>query len=621
MSERCAICGQGAGDAEDENAELAALFPEERWNFSTAIPKHFLSAEFADTEEGQKLIKGEEKWIHPDCGYSRNLQAGARYAWASGAHPKMELQRIVMAQDSDGEWKEARVAEPRKAPWLKRMSKVNSSKDPPSALASSSAGQEEESSKDEEPHPNGRTYKLRWLGGTKSLFTRRAGELRQMWAVKREEDFYGFFSRASGAHGGGVGLGGAINLGMGGGMEVGFGQPRFVYPVSQYGFEIGSMGEAFGEKNRIWDFVSVFDGRKEIPVSPDDLKRCFKGLWGDGNGKVEEAEIFEESRKLLEEGKAKATEAERTGLRGGEAMEEMRKKQIEAELSRSRSPFSDFHPGSKGQVLNSLHPSLFAYAKGFSFLSPSGKKEDPPDKKQRYGTEADAAFERTQGMRFMGGRPPSLDRIGFFRRLQEAPRFQWLPCEVDVGGKREKGERPQVTIHSYVNGLPPKAERPETYELLERALSGFVPHFEKCITELYKQSVSLYCYDIEEDPAGAFEHGEGLLFRRPLTASEEEGLLQQYDRRDRMPNFDFSSSAVENGSFDVEAGTCVVFPNSHQHKLSRIACSPEAKRPTTLDSLVPDKMVGGFCDVIAGSGGKKWEGGRGDTEEALVASP
>ncbi|NUP48807.1 MAG: DUF4246 domain-containing protein [Catenulispora sp.] len=103
----------------------------------------------------------------------------------------------------------------------------------------------------------------------------------------------------------------------------------------------------------------------------------------------------------------------------------------------------DWHPGSEGQVLDLVHPSLFCLVRGVSL--PEGAAWSSLNK-----DSAEYAF---------------------------SDKFQWLPTDVEVG---ENGE---VVFHSYVNNLHPDDHR-ELESVLPILFERMRPLFENVLTDL-----------------------------------------------------------------------------------------------------------------------------------------
>ncbi|HET9383241.1 MAG TPA: DUF4246 domain-containing protein [Streptomyces sp.] len=120
----------------------------------------------------------------------------------------------------------------------------------------------------------------------------------------------------------------------------------------------------------------------------------------------------------------------------------------------------DWHPGSDGQVLDLVHPSLFCLVREVS---------GAPERAWRNPTNHYSKYEFSE-------------------------RFQWLPTDVDV---RDDGA---VTFRSYVNNVHPETHR-ELASVLPDVFARFRPLLENVLTDL--------CHPrplrIEADPYGWYD--------------------------------------------------------------------------------------------------------------------
>ncbi|POX48425.1 DUF4246 domain-containing protein [Streptomyces sp. Ru71] len=120
----------------------------------------------------------------------------------------------------------------------------------------------------------------------------------------------------------------------------------------------------------------------------------------------------------------------------------------------------DWHPGSHGQVLDLVHPSLFCLVRDVSG-APERAWRNPTDRYSKY---------------------------------EFSEKFQWLPTDVDVS---DEGE---VTFRSYVNNV-----HPETHHELARVLpdlfARFLPLWENVLTDLRHPRP----LRIEADPYGWYD--------------------------------------------------------------------------------------------------------------------
>ncbi|MER5480613.1 DUF4246 domain-containing protein [Streptomyces sp. NPDC002734] len=116
----------------------------------------------------------------------------------------------------------------------------------------------------------------------------------------------------------------------------------------------------------------------------------------------------------------------------------------------------DWHPGSEGQVLDLVHPSLFCLVRDVS---------GAPER----------AWQRPD--------------TSWGQKYEFSERFQWLPTDVEVG---DEGE---VTFRSYVNNVHPVDHR-ELASVLPELFARVRPLFENVLTDLRRPEI----LRIEADP-------------------------------------------------------------------------------------------------------------------------
>ncbi|WP_073794012.1 DUF4246 domain-containing protein [Streptomyces sp. CB03578] len=145
----------------------------------------------------------------------------------------------------------------------------------------------------------------------------------------------------------------------------------------------------------------------------------------------------------------------------------------------------DWHPGSDGQVLDLVHPSLFCLVNEVSG-GPERAWLNPTDRYSRY---------------------------------EFSEKFQWLPTDVDVS---EDGD---VAFRSYVNNVHPEAHR-ELASVLPELFARLRPLFENVLTDLRHPRP----LRIEADPYGWYDsepqrpeksaHGDDEAYAEALSAWE-----------------------------------------------------------------------------------------------------
>lgn len=123
----------------------------------------------------------------------------------------------------------------------------------------------------------------------------------------------------------------------------------------------------------------------------------------------------------------------------------------------------DWHPGSDGQVLDLVHPSLFCLVRGVSG-GPERAWQNPTNR---------------------------------YSKHEFSEKFQWLPTDVDVSGDGD------VTFRSYVNNVHPETHR-ELASVLPDLFARLRPLLENVLTDLRHPRP----LRIEADPYGWYESRE-----------------------------------------------------------------------------------------------------------------
>lgn len=145
----------------------------------------------------------------------------------------------------------------------------------------------------------------------------------------------------------------------------------------------------------------------------------------------------------------------------------------------------DWHPGSDGQVLDLVHPSLFPLMVG---RSPVLKKEHVPGQGQSqsssqsqdlYGNFRNLLYfaKGTDYMDPEEAKTLALSHVDKLPKYSKSDKYQWLPSDVQVD------EEGNATFLSYVNNLHPE-EHPDLYACLEKVMTKFVPMFENVLASL-----------------------------------------------------------------------------------------------------------------------------------------
>ncbi|CAL9557793.1 hypothetical protein SUDANB37_04590 [Streptomyces sp. enrichment culture] len=161
----------------------------------------------------------------------------------------------------------------------------------------------------------------------------------------------------------------------------------------------------------------------------------------------------------------------------------------------------DWHPGSDGQVLDLVHPSLFCLVREVS---------GAPERAWRNPTNPYSKHEFSE-------------------------RFQWLPTDVDVS---DDGE---VTFRSYVNNVHPERHR-ELAEVLPELFACFRPLLENVLTDLRHprppriEADPYGWYDSEPEYPDRSSHGDDAAYKEAVRAWEAAYDDWRQNRRPVVPD-------------------------------------------------------------------------------------
>ncbi|KAJ2920869.1 hypothetical protein H1R20_g16227, partial [Candolleomyces eurysporus] len=126
---------------------------------------------------------------------------------------------------------------------------------------------------------------------------------------------------------------------------------------------------------------------------------------------------------------------------------------------------NDWHPGSNGQVLGLIHPSLYPLVYGKTKILPAGSQVTTlEDCISRCGEGGVIPTPVAKGNRV------HYDSMSCDTYDPYSTKFQWLPCEVDISGDRPK-------ILSYINNLHPEKHK-DLYYSIEDAIEAAIPLWE-----------------------------------------------------------------------------------------------------------------------------------------------
>ncbi|KAJ3710145.1 hypothetical protein C8R42DRAFT_381127 [Lentinula raphanica] len=113
----------------------------------------------------------------------------------------------------------------------------------------------------------------------------------------------------------------------------------------------------------------------------------------------------------------------------------------------------DFHPHSFGKVQDLIHPSLYPYFAGITFV--------PPEVKLPALGDVDGQF---------------LTKISNLRDQEMSSAFAWIPSIFKVSP-----DGTDVEIQSYISGIGTRDQYPSLFRVLEKMFLLALPHFEKTV--------------------------------------------------------------------------------------------------------------------------------------------
>eukprot|EP01122_Echinamoeba_exundans_P006630 TRINITY_DN1903_c0_g1_i1.p1 TRINITY_DN1903_c0_g1~~TRINITY_DN1903_c0_g1_i1.p1 ORF type:complete len:661 (+),score=162.41 TRINITY_DN1903_c0_g1_i1:318-2300(+) len=149
----------------------------------------------------------------------------------------------------------------------------------------------------------------------------------------------------------------------------------------------------------------------------------------------------------------------------------------------------DWHPGSRQQVLDLVHPSLYPLVYGVTRVLTGGR------------TTTDSALKHMGGGRIIESEikksPPKKHKPQFYDddmpddNYSMSNQFAWLPAEFDVD------KQGAVKILSYINNLHPIKHK-ALYGTIAKVFEKFVPLFNKTLSELASASPGIRFYPPEK---------------------------------------------------------------------------------------------------------------------------
>jgi hypothetical protein len=163
----------------------------------------------------------------------------------------------------------------------------------------------------------------------------------------------------------------------------------------------------------------------------------------------------------------------------------------------------DWHPGSNGQVLDLVHPSLYCivYGRTHAYLPAQPRVPD----------------------NLLPVVAPSFEELEADWAISEV--FCWMPSDFNVGM-----DGSVKLVSPYINNLHPAQHQP-LYRVIEEILSGFIPMFDRVLGDIDNQNlatatsrVSAGCIWGDEGPEGRPDYDEYL-----EETGDDEEIMEEED--------------------------------------------------------------------------------------------
>lgn len=222
----------------------------------------------------------------------------------------------------------------------------------------------------------------------------------------------------------------------------------------------------------------------------------------------------------------------------------------------------DWHPGSKKQVLDLIHPSLYCYVKGVSKL--------------------------------INGKPEQIAKD----KINELTRYQWLPAEFS----HKDGK---VNIDTYINNLD-RNQYHTLYDLIAKIFGKFIPMFEKTLDRKLPENLQVIvkAANIVIQPGQKYDGGVWHLEGMPYERIVATGIYYYHMENIKNSGLDFRRAIEEYfdypqdgegfvekhyglqdedqlneylGQIVAEEGKCITFPNYLQHRVTPFQLKDESK--------------------------------------------
>ncbi|KAI0350807.1 hypothetical protein OH77DRAFT_1593350 [Trametes cingulata] len=176
----------------------------------------------------------------------------------------------------------------------------------------------------------------------------------------------------------------------------------------------------------------------------------------------------------------------------------------------------DWHPGSDGQVLDLVHPSLYCLRIGESLVRFHAEATDT----NSIDGDTLRIMEKEE---YMSLRPDLDPRIAYVVSSE----YQWLPTDFEVS------EEADVVALSYINNLHPIQHR-SLYPTISSILSRFVPLFERVLSDTLGPEPPLA---VDVDPLYWYEHVDSPDWDNLecLPGEDRDECCRRWEREHRWP--------------------------------------------------------------------------------------
>ncbi|PGG99365.1 hypothetical protein AJ79_08559 [Helicocarpus griseus UAMH5409] len=269
--------------------------------------------------------------------------------------------------------------------------------------------------------------------------------------------------------------------------------------------------------------MRIMDAITDKPKWPSKVTEVGWTVWAHWFSEIENNEDLDVSKKMLanldQEMLYKAEVFEETGfvsaydggiIKSDKAVPEPTRlalRSAAARLEDVSESEKDWHPGSDGQVLDLVHPSLFPLVYGLTRVVTDGELSIDEGLARCGDGETLPYLKRESGHRRSKHRNHSERRCN-----QYSHDFQWLPCEVKFRPTTEASNSKgsfRCEITSYINNLHPHDHR-ELYSVIEEIITWTIPLWNATLSSvdwrLAEESIRIkfedviYAIDIEKIP-------------------------------------------------------------------------------------------------------------------------